>query len=205
MTIKHIVFDIGQVLVHWDPHLIYTDLIPDDIERKAFIANVCTPEWNIEQDRGRDWKEAEDLLIADHPEKTDLIRAYRSNWMSSIPHAYDEVAAIMVDLVSSGIDVTMLTNFNQETYKMVTERFSFFGEPRGVTVSGEVKMVKPNRDIYEVHNNSFDLTREQTLFIDDSAPNIAMARDFGWNGIQFAGAEGASKLTEQLAEFGVAA
>ena len=205
MTIDHIVFDIGNVLLHWDPDLIYTDLIPEKSQREAFLANICTPEWNIEQDRGRDWKEAEDLLIADHPEKAHLIRAYRNDWMKSVPHGHDDVAELMVGLVNGGHDVTMLTNFNQETYKMVAERFSFFTKPRGVTVSGEVQLVKPDREIYALHNSSFSLQKERSLFIDNSQENLETARAFGWNTILFEGFEGAGTLQTRLAEFGIAA
>ncbi|MEL6736910.1 MAG: HAD family phosphatase, partial [Pseudomonadota bacterium] len=84
-AIKHVVFDIGQVLLYWNAELIYTDLIPDTVERKAFLATVCTSAWNLEQDRGRPWQVAEDVLIADHPDQEDLIRAFRSNWHRSIP------------------------------------------------------------------------------------------------------------------------
>ena len=77
--IEHIVFDVGKVLVHWDPELVYLNLIPDADERTHFLTKICSPEWNAEQDRGRDWGEAEDLLIAEHPEKAELIRAYRGD------------------------------------------------------------------------------------------------------------------------------
>ncbi len=199
MSIKHIVFDIGQVLLHWDPHLIYADLIPNAEDRNNFIENVCTPEWNVEQDRGRDWSEAEEILIQDHPEKAELIRAYRSNWMKSIPYAYNDVVLVMLELIASGIDVTLLTNFNQETYRMVTKRFLFFSKPRGVTVSGEVKLIKPERAIYETHSETFDLDNQHTVFIDDSAANIVAAKQFGWEAIHFAGAEGADVLKSKLA------
>ena len=79
--IEHIVFDVGKVLVHWDPELVYLNLIPDADERTHFLTKICSPEWNAEQDRGRDWEEAEDLLIAEHPEKAELIRAYRTGFL----------------------------------------------------------------------------------------------------------------------------
>ena len=78
--IRHIVFDIGKVLIHYDPHLAVADIIPDEDERNWFFANVCTSDWNIEQDRGRSWEEAEALLTAEHPERADQIRAFRQNW-----------------------------------------------------------------------------------------------------------------------------
>ena len=77
--IEHIVFDIGSVLIHYDPEIPFKKLIPDDTERRWFFDNVCTSEWNFEQDRGRSWPHAEALLIDQYPEHTDLIRAFRRN------------------------------------------------------------------------------------------------------------------------------
>ena len=84
--IRHIVFDIGKVLIHWEPEIPYRRLIPDEAERRCFLANICTHDWNIEQDRGRTWREAEDLLIAEHPEHEAMIRAFRQNWAEMVPH-----------------------------------------------------------------------------------------------------------------------
>ena len=75
--ISHIVFDIGKVLIHYDPDLPFSRIIPDPARRRWFFDNVCTSDWNIEQDRGRGWEEAEALLIADHPAEADNIRAFR--------------------------------------------------------------------------------------------------------------------------------
>jgi hypothetical protein len=76
--IQHIVFDIGKVLIHYDPNIPFSRLIPDEAERNAFFDTVCTHEWNLEQDRGRSWTEAEALLIARFPDKAELIRAFRT-------------------------------------------------------------------------------------------------------------------------------
>ncbi len=201
--IDHIVFDIGKVLIHWDPQLVYLDLIPDADERQHFLNNICSPEWNLEQDRGRDWREAEDLLIADHPDKADWIRAYRGDWIKSVPHAYDDVAAVYSGLIEAGHDVTLLTNFNQHTFLEAREKFEFLTLARGETVSGDVRLVKPDPAIYAHHTSQQELDPANTLFIDDSANNIAAARQFGWQAVHFAGLEGAPKLQAALAEYGV--
>ncbi|MEP1206655.1 MAG: HAD family phosphatase [Rhizobiaceae bacterium] len=201
--IDHIVFDVGQVLIHWDPELIYLDIIPDKAERQHFLTEICSPDWNMEQDRGRDWGEAEDLLIADHPDKADLIRAYRIDWMKSVPHAHDDIAQLYDRLISSGHDVTLLTNFNQHTFVDAQERFDFLTHARGETVSGLVKLIKPDPTIYAHHTSAHDLSPANTLFIDDSPDNIASARQFGWQAVHFAGREGAAKLAAALAEHGV--
>ena len=100
--IKHIVFDVGHVLLHWDPELIYMNLIPDRSERQIFLKDICNNAWNAEQDTGRDWTEAEDMLVVQYPEKETLIRAYKKNWMDSVPHAFEDIAAVMTGLIETG-------------------------------------------------------------------------------------------------------
>ena len=133
--IDHIVFDIGKVLIHYDPNIPYSRVIPDAEERKWFFENVCTHEWNLEQDRGRRWADAEALLIADHPEREEQIRAFRKYWHEMVPHAYDGTVAIMEGLIDRGRDVTMLTNFAADTFVDAKKIFPFLHKPRGVTVS----------------------------------------------------------------------
>lgn len=197
MKIEHIVFDIGQVLLHWDPNHIYQDLIPDEKARTQFLTEICSPEWNIEQDRGRDWTVAEDLLIAEHPDKRSLIRAFRKDWIKSVPHAIQGSVDIMTTFIEKGLDVTMLTNFNQDTFVEAQEKYPFLMRPRGVTVSGEVGLVKPDLEIYKLHTSTFDLTPEKCLFIDDSLPNVLAARDAGWTAHHFVDPP---KLTAELSD-----
>lgn len=201
--IEHIVFDVGKVLIHWDPELVYLDLIPDPAERQHFLTTICSPEWNAEQDRGRDWRDAEELLIADHPEKAHLIRAYRGDWIKSVPHAYDDMVELYGRLINDGHDVTLLTNFNQHTFLEAKEKFDFLTHARGETVSGLVELIKPDPAIFAHHTTAHDLNPATTIFIDDSAHNIASAQQYGWQAIHFAGLEGAAKLKQALSDHGI--
>ena len=187
--IRHIVFDIGRVLIHYDPELPYRRLIEDDRRRKWFLENVCTSAWNVEQDRGRSWTDAEALLIERHPEHAELIRAFRANWHEMVPHAYARSVSIMQNLIDRGHDVTMLTNFAADTFAEARTRFPFLRRPRGVTVSGEVRLIKPDRAIYELHAERFELAPTATLFIDDSPRNVDGTRAAGWRGLHFTGPE----------------
>lgn len=198
--IRHIVFDIGKVLLHYDPTLPYSHVIPDDAEREWFLANVCTHEWNIEQDRGRPWEEAEDLLIAEHPERAEQIRAFRKHWNEMVPHAYDDSVVIFEKLIAEGRDVTMLTNFASDTFRVAQKRFPFLNKPRGVTVSGDIGLIKPDVAIYDTHAKSFGLDPASTIFIDDSLANVEGARAAGWHAVHFTGAE---KLRSDLAAHGI--
>ncbi|BCH26133.1 HAD family hydrolase [Mesorhizobium sp. L-8-3] len=198
--IRHIVFDIGRVLIHYDPDLPFSRLILDPDERRWFFDNVCTHDWNVEQDRGRTWEEAESLLIADHPAHEENIRNFRRHWHEMVPHAYEDSVAVMLELIDAGHDVTMLTNFASDTFIEARQRFPFLDRPRGVTVSGEVRMIKPDRGIYDHHMASFDLDPAATIFIDDSQKNVDGARHAGWQAVLF---QDAKTLEADLARFGI--
>lgn len=183
--VKHIVFDIGQVLIHYDPDVALRSVIPDAAERKWFFDNVCTHEWNIEQDRGRKWADAEALLIADFPDREHQIRAFRQNWHQMITHSIDDSVVIMRQLIADGHDVTMLTNFASDTLREAWQRFPFLTESRGVTISGDIGLIKPDKAIYDHHVATFGVEPAATLFIDDSAKNVAGAQAAGWQSVQF--------------------
>lgn len=183
--IDHIVFDIGKVLIHYDPNIPFSRLIPDDAERRWFFDNVCTHDWNLEQDRGRTWAQAEALLIAEHPKHEPHIRAFRTHWHEMVSHAYDGSVAILESLIDQGRDVTMLTNFAADTFVEARKIFPFLNRPRGVTVSGEIGLIKPDVAIYERHARDFGLKPEATIFIDDSFPNVEGARAAGWQAVHF--------------------
>ncbi|MFN7011344.1 MAG: HAD family hydrolase [Allorhizobium sp.] len=199
--IRHIVFDIGKVLIHYDPNLPFSRIIPDESERRWFFENVCTHDWNLEQDRGRAWADAEAEVIARYPEREEQIRAFRLYWREMVPHAYDDSVAIMKGLIDSGCDVTMLTNFAADTFQEARQIYPFLDLPRGVTVSGEIGLLKPDVAIYERHAADFDLDPAASLFIDDVLANVEGARAAGWQAVQF---EGADKLKADLRQLGVA-
>ncbi|MBX3569983.1 MAG: HAD family phosphatase [Rhizobiaceae bacterium] len=200
--IRHIVFDIGMVLIHYDPNLPYARLIPDAEERRWFFENVCTHDWNIEQDRGRSWEEAEELLIAEHPAHEHNIRAFRRHWHEMLPYPIDGSVEIMNRLIADGRDVTMLTNWASDTFVEAQKRFTFLDNPRGVTVSGVVRLIKPDARIYDLHAGTFGLDPGATLFIDDNPKNVDAARSAGWRAIHFTNPPA---LKAGLAEHGIEA
>lgn len=199
-AIEHIVFDIGKVLIHYDPNIPFSRLIPDEAERRWFFENICTHDWNMEQDRGRPWEEAERLLVALHPDRESHIRAFRRHWREMVPYAYADTVRIMEGFIAAGRDVTMLTNFAEDTFAEAQQIFPFLKAPRGVTVSGVVKLIKPDRRIYDLHAETFGLDPSRSLFIDDAPANVEGARQAGWQAVLFTGAE---KLTADLKGFGL--
>lgn len=198
--VRHIVFDVGRVLIHYDPDLPFRTVIPDAGRRRWFLDNVCTSDWNIEQDRGRGWAEAEALAIADHPEWESEIRHFRRGWRQMVSHAYDDVVALMLALMADGRDVTLLTNFAADTFTEARVIYPFLDATRGVTVSGEIGAIKPERAIYDHHVRSFGLDPAATLFIDDSAKNVDGAIAAGWQAVQFTDVD---RLSTDLKRLGI--
>lgn len=198
--IHHIVFDIGQVLIRYDPDAGLSAVIPDADERTWFLETVCTGDWNLEQDRGRPWAEAEARLIACWPDQADRIRAFRPNWHRMITGDISPTVALFERLIDAGRDVTMLTNFAADTFVEARVRFGFLNRTRGVTVSGEVGLIKPDPAIYALHQEAFDLEPAATLFIDDNAANVAAAQAFGWQAVRYVGHD---RLVADLAGRGV--
>lgn len=177
---KVLVFDIGNVLLHWDPDILFAKLIPDNGARAAFFRDILPPEWNIEQDRGRDWAEAEAERIALFPDQAPLIRAFRARWHEMIPHAITANVAVLEDARTIGIPCYAITNFATDTFAEAQARFPFLARFDGAVVSAEERLIKPDPAIFEVFLGRYGLQPEACLFMDDSAKNISTARDMGF-------------------------
>jgi len=186
--IEHIVLDVGNVLIHWDVEIPFRRLIPDAEQRSWFLTNICTPQWNLEQDRGRNWHDAEAVLIEQYPHEETNIRAFRKYWHEMIEHAVDDTFSILENLVQTGHDVTLLTNFSDDTFPQAVETHPQLALARGVTVSADVGLLKPDPAIYEHHTTAFDLKPQACLFFDDSTKNVDGARNCGWQAEQFTSA-----------------
>lgn len=187
--IRHVVFDLGQVLIRWDPEAPYRELIPDADERRRFLTEVVSHEWNLEQDRGRSWEDAEAALIAEHPQHAELIRVFRRHWHRMIPGEIAESVALFEALVDDGVDVTALTNWAADTFAETHARFPFLSRFRGITVSGRIGLIKPDAAIYHRHADDHGLSHAHTLFFDDNAANVAAARAVGWQAERYVSPE----------------
>ncbi len=199
--IRHIVFDIGRVILEWDAEIPYRRLIPDEAERRYFLTHICTHEWNIAQDRGRTWREAEDELIAQHPEHAAMIRAFRRHWAEMVPYHFPDTLAIRDALMDRGYDVTALTNFAADTFDVARGMYPFLDRFRGITVSAHIGLIKPELAIYRHHETAFGLDPAAILFFDDSPANVEGARAAGWHAEQYTGAD---EMRADLARYGVA-
>jgi 2-haloacid dehalogenase len=194
-----VVFDIGNVLILWDPRNLYRRLIPDPAEMERFLAEVCTDAWNLEQDRGRLWAEAVAERVALHPQHEVLIRAYDERWNEMVPGEVPGTPAILERLLGAGVPVFAITNFSTEKFALAQARFPFLTRFRDVVVSGEERLVKPDPAIYRVLLERNGLQAGQCLFIDDSERNVKAARALGMHAHHF---QSAAALEAELRRCG---
>lgn len=180
-----IIFDLGAVLIDWNPRHLYRKLFDDERAMEAFLQEVCTPAWNAEQDRGRSWREAVDMLAAEHPGHHDLIHAYRDRWAEMLKGPIQGTVDILERLDKEGYELHALTNWSAETFPIARERYGFLERFRTVLVSGEERLVKPNAAIFELMLTRIGHPAERCLFIDDSAKNIKAADGLGFDAVHF--------------------
>jgi HAD superfamily hydrolase (TIGR01509 family) len=198
--IRHIVFDLGNVLLRWEPENPYRRLIPDAAARKRFLSEVFNGAALIRTDRGAGWAEVEDALIAEHPADEAMIRAFRRHWHEMTPGEVEGTHEILDEVLAAGADVTALTNFAADTYVEAEPRFPVLRKFRGVTVSADTGFAKPDPEIYEHHARAFGLEPSHILFFDDVTRNIEGAREAGWNAEIFTSP---AQMRADLARYGI--
>lgn len=202
-TVTRVVFDIGNVLIKWNPEYLYRSLIPNDEDRRQFLESVCTMEWNIEQDLGRTWDEAVRTLCAEQPDKTELIKAYSDRWHEMVPGEVPGTRSILERLQSRNTPLYAITNFSSEKFTEAQDRFPFLKTAFiDTVVSAEERLVKPDRRIYEVLFARNGLEPADCLFIDDSKANVEAARSLGMTAHHFTNAKSLEKELGQLGLLG---
>ena len=188
--IKNIIFDLGGVLIDWNPHYMYKKIIPNDQERNWFIDNICTLDWNEKQDGGRTIKEAVEELVSLHPSYQDHILAYYSRWEEMLNGPITATVDIFKKIKDKNqFKIYALTNWSAETFPRALELFDFLHWFDGRVVSGEEKTRKPYKEIYNIILTRFDLIPKETIFIDDNIRNIKAAEEFGITSIHFTSPE----------------
>jgi 2-haloacid dehalogenase len=201
--INTIIFDLGGVLIDWNPLYVFTDLIPDEERRTYFFENVCTSHWNEQQDGGVLLETATNERIALFPEWENEIRAYYGRWVEMLGDANHGTVEILKNLIDSpDYRVYALTNWSAETFPIAKsiERFQFLHWFEGVLVSGEEHLIKPQPEIYELILSRYDIDRTKAIFIDDNLRNVIASKNIGLDAIHFQSAE---QLAKELSNIGV--
>jgi 2-haloacid dehalogenase len=194
--INTIIFDLGAVLIDWNPHYLYRSLFTDEQEMKDFLANICTSDWNEEQDAGRSLQEGTNLLVAQYPEHEANIRAFYSRWVEMLGEPLHGTVEIFRQLKASGkYKIYALTNWSAETFPFALERYDFLNWFDGIVMSGAEKMRKPAPAFYQLLLDRYDVKAAEALFIDDNYRNILAAEKMGIKSILFTSVEG---LEEEL-------
>ncbi|MDT8759887.1 HAD family phosphatase [Sphingomonas psychrotolerans] len=189
-TPKAVIFDVGRVLVEWDPRYLYERLIDDDQALEAFLANVVTKEWHFQHDAGRPFAETSAELIALHPEHAELIGAWGPRFGETIPHAVPGMFELVRELDAAGVPLYAITNFSGEFWReWVPQYAELFDRFRDIVVSGDEKLVKPDPAIYALALKRFGLEGPDAVFVDDSPANVEGANAAGIHGVLFTNAE----------------
>jgi 2-haloacid dehalogenase len=180
-----VVFDVGNVLLRWDPRNLYRKVFDDEERMEWFLANVCTHDWNVEQDRGREWDEAVALLVDRHPDHEPAIRAFHERWHETVSGVFDENVALLKRLQEAGVPTYCITNFSGPKFREAQARFPFLASFLGIIVSGDERLLKPDPAIYRLLLSRYGLEAQDCVFIDDSAANVAGARSVGMHAIHY--------------------
>jgi 2-haloacid dehalogenase len=200
ITIKTIIFDLGGVLIDWNPEYLYLDVFKGDrVKMNTFFEQVCTMDWNENQDAGYPLSQATEDRIGLFPEYETLIKIYYGRWEEMLGEAIVGSVQILKKLIDEPrFRVVALTNWSAETFPVALKRFDFLHWFEGIVVSGTEKTRKPFPEIYQITLDRFNIAPSETLFIDDNIRNIRGAEALGINGIHFLTPE---KLIKDLNNF----
>lgn len=195
-----IVLDLGNVVVEWDPRLLYRRLFDDTDEMEWFLRNVCTPSWNAGLDRGQPFADAVAELQAQYPEWAEEIEAYRERWPEMLGKIDEGTAAILRELDTAGSRVYALSNWSGETFPIAVARHPILKIFSGIVISGHEGVAKPEPEIFRILCRRYGLTPSTTLFVDDQETNVEAAAALGFRVHHF---ETADRLRAELESEGL--
>ena len=197
--IKNIIFDFGGVLVDWNPAYLYKKEFEKESDMIYFLENICTPEWNIQQDAGRPLSEATETLQQKHPTHKELIGYYYGRWEEMLGGVIEDNVRVL-HLLKEKYPLFGLTNWSAETIPIAYNKYDFFNHLKGIVVSGDEKLIKPDPKLYQVLLHRYDLKANESLFIDDNIHNIETAQKMGFHTIHFTEK---TDLEKEVKEMGV--
>lgn len=201
LSVDTILWDLGGVVIEWDPEIPFLERIPDAEERRWFLTEVCSRAWNEEQDRGRSLADANRYLIEKHPDQRERIEAFYGNWEEMLTGEVPRTRALIEDTKAAGVRALALTNWSAETWPRGLKRYPWLETSfEQVLVSGRERVKKPDPAIFSLAIERFSLDPARTLFVDDVQKNVDGARSLGLLGHHF---QGADAFRAHLASLGV--
>jgi 2-haloacid dehalogenase len=199
-NIRKVVFDIGGVLIDWNPRHLFRKVFDSEEEMEWFLANVCTYEWNVQQDGGKLFSVATAELQARFPEYRDKIALYYGRWEEMLGGEIKGTVEIFQKLKSAGMPLYALSNWSHEAFPVAYERYGFMKEFDGLVVSGYEKLLKPDHAIYRVLMERYGINPEESVYIDDNKPNADAAAELGFRVIHFLSSD---QLRDDLRSLGL--
>lgn len=178
--VEAVVFDVGRVLIEWDLRALFGKLIADRDELDWFLANVVTEEWHYQHDAGRPLSEMVPERKTQFPDYANLIDAYATRFLETIPRPVPGTAALIERLARAGVPLYSITNFGVEFWAQFRPTFPPLDHMRDIVVSGVERMAKPDAAIFDLAAKRFGHAPGAMLFVDDNAANIDAARALGW-------------------------
>jgi 2-haloacid dehalogenase len=197
--IEAVVFDLGGVLIDWNPRHLYRQLFDDPDEMEDFLAHVCTVSWHRQHDLGADIEDSCRLLAERHPGYEDMIMAWAKRGEEMAAGQFDEAVAVLGDLKAAGTRCYALSNMEAETFPIRFERFGFMKSFDGCVISGIEGLAKPDERIFDVLLRRYDLDRGAIVFVDDTRLNVESARALGIRALHYSSA---SQLRQELQALG---
>jgi 2-haloacid dehalogenase len=195
------IFDLGGVLLEWNPRYLYRKLFNgDEAAMEHFLAHVCTTEWNERQDSGRTFAEGTRELLPQHGGQIDLIEAWCARFGEMIPGAIEGTVDVLAALKDRGVPIYGISNWSAETFPPQRERFPFLSWFDDIVISGVERVIKPDPRIFRILLERNDIAPESAVFIDDVERNAAAATRLGIHGIHF---RSAAQLRIELAAVGL--
>ena len=176
-------FDLGGVFFDWDPKYFFKSIFSSNEELNYFLTHVCNNEWNIKQDAGKLIKDAENDLINKFPQYSKEIKMYYSNHRKMIKGTFKSSIDQFLELKTRNYLCYVLSNWSAETFIGMEEDYPFLKNFDGIIISGEVKLIKPDKSIYELAISRFNLKPEETIFVDDKLENIQTAKSLNFKTI----------------------
>jgi len=198
--IKTVVFDIGGVLIDWNPRHLFRKVFENEEEMEWFLANVCTYEWNLQQDGGKLFSVATAELQEKYPEYSDKIGLYYGRWEEMLDGEIKGTVEIFKRLKSAGMPLYALSNWSHEAFPVAYEKYDFMKDFDGLVVSGYEKLLKPDHAIYRVLMQRYGVNPEEAVYIDDNKPNADAAAELGFHAIHFSSPE---QLRTELRSLGL--
>ncbi len=198
--ITSVVFDIGGVLIDWNPRHLFRKVFNREEEMEWFLTNICTYEWNVQQDGGKLFSVASAELSAKYPEYSDKIAMYYGRWTEMLGGEIEGTVKLFRELKSTGMPLYALSNWSHEAFPVAYERYDFMKEFDGLVVSGYEKLLKPGHAIYRVLIERYNINPAESVYIDDNKPNADAAGELGFHAIHF---QSPDQLRQELKNIGL--